>query len=267
MKVTSKVGLAAALSLAAGLLAPVSAADLYGGYKGSIKDGPYAAPQAAAGPCYFRADTGYSWSQKPSADYVGNQDPNVWNESLGNGWLVEAGIGCGSGSRGLRGELVIGHRESRKFHGDTEIFINNNPVDPRLHTDISTTTLMFNAFYDLGSFHGLVPYVGAGAGWAYHRMGDVRVDSPLSPNPQLGEDKLSFAWALMAGAGYQLSSRAILDVGYRYIDMGLARSSHGDVVNAWNPRLEVDDMRAHEFKIGIRYHFGSSCCDAPVPLK
>jgi opacity protein-like surface antigen len=73
-----------------------------------------------------------------------------------------------------------------------------------------------------------------------------------------GDDKVSFAWALMAGFGYQLTDRAILDVGYRYIDMGSAQSS-----NVGGTRLEVDDMRAHEIKIGLRYHLGSS----PVPLK
>ena len=58
----------------------------------------------------------------------------------------------------------------------------------------------------------------------------------------------------MAGVAYQLSERAILDIGYRYIDLGSVRSG-SDAVLA---RLEVDDMRAHEIKIGLRYHFGSS---------
>jgi hypothetical protein len=42
------------------------------------------------------------------------------------------------------------------------------------------------------------------------------------------------------------------------VDLGSAQSS-----NAGGTRLEVDDMRAHEIKIGLRYHLGSS----PVPLK
>ena len=35
---------------------------------------------------------------------------------------------------------------------------------------------MFNGYYDLGNINGMVPYVGAGIGFAHHRMGDVQGD-------------------------------------------------------------------------------------------
>ena len=38
-----------------------------------------------------------------------------------------------------------------------------------------------------------------------------------------------------------------------------------------NPMVRVDDMSAHEFKVGLRYHFGSDCgsCGAQAykPMK
>ena len=274
MKVMLKAGLASAVLAIAASFAPVSAADLGYGRGGSIKDGyapvaPAYAP-SVAGPCYFRSDLGYSWSRAPHAEYVGNVDPTILSPSLDNGGFMEAGIGCGSGSRGFRGEMVLGVRQEKKFHGHYTDFTPPIPVDPLLQTHIKSYTMMFNGFYDFGNRGGFVPYVGAGMGWAYHRMGDVTSDM-CNGCVQFGEDKLSFAWSLMAGVGYQLTERAILDVGYRYIDMGLARSGHGDnTFGAWNPRLEVDDMRAHEFKVGIRYHFGSSDCCAQAayaPMK
>lgn len=270
MKTTLKAGLATAALAVACWTTPALSADLG---PGSIKDGPAYAPAyapVAAGPCYFRSDVGYSWSNGPTADYVGNAvSPTVRGADLENGFLFEGGLGCGSGSRGFRGELMLGIREQRKFNGDVDIVLGGLPVDPPIHTTVKSYTMMFNAYYDLGKIGGMVPYVGAGLGWAYHRMGEVHIEHALSPNPQYGEDKLSFAWALMAGVGYQISDRAILDVGYRYIDMGSARSSHGDTQLAWNPRLEIDDMTAHEFKVGLRYHFGGGCCDAPAyaPMK
>ena len=62
---------------------------------------------------------------------------------------------------------------------------------------------------------------------------------------------------------YQLSERAIMDVGYRYIDMGKAKSGRVDSAGFVNPRVVFDDIAAHEIKVGIRYHFGSdsSCCN------
>ncbi|MGE0768728.1 MAG: outer membrane protein [Hyphomicrobiaceae bacterium] len=269
MNTKLKFGLASVIAAAACTLLPSmgAAADLYGG---SLKDGyapAYSAP-AIAGPCYLRGDVGYGWSNTSGAVYEGNGvDPVVYNAELSNGGVYEAGIGCGSGSRGLRGDFTIGFR-SRDFKGDVDILINNVPVDPPISTKIDSYTAMVNGYYDFGSFRGFVPYVGAGVGVALHEMDKVIVDHPASPNPQHGDTKVDLAWALMAGIGYQISSNAVLDIGYRYIDMGSAFSNQGDTAQVLNPKLVVDDMTAHEFKVGLRYHFGSSnnCC-AYAPVK
>jgi opacity protein-like surface antigen len=226
-----------------------AAADLGGG---SLKDRGWSSG-SAVGPCYLRADVGRAWSQAPDSQFAGNFEPGMASQALKDVWFAEAGVGCGSGSRGLRGDVTFGIRESADFRGD---YIAPGPVPGELRADITTYTTMFNGYYDLGNMNGMVPYVGAGIGFAYHHMGNVTSD--VVPGALPGDDKVSFAWALMAGFGYQLTDRAILDVGYRYIDMGSAQSS-----NFGGTRLEVDDMRAHEIKIGLRYHLGSS----PVPLK
>ncbi len=279
MKTTMKASLATAtLAVATCFAMPAMAGK--DGYAGRAAPAPapayapaYAAAPSAAGPCYFRSDVGYSWGRDDAeAIYVGNAaDPVVRGEQLGDTHFVEAGLGCGMGSRGFRAEMVLGARGERKFSGDVDIVIAGLPVDPPIHTTLRTYTMMFNAYHDLGKMGGFVPYVGAGLGWAYHKMGNVTIDDIGSPNPQFGEDKLSMAWSLMAGVGYQISDRAVLDFGYRYIDLGSARSSHNDTTNSWNPRLEIDDLRAHELKVGLRYHFGASgdCCQqaAYAPMK
>ncbi len=231
---------------------------------GSIKDNyaPAAMPVSmGAGPCYFRGDVGYSVSQDPSvrwpvnnevfdADHNANgiidegevnfvlEGNSVSNVSIENTWLAEGGIGCGSGSRGFRAELMFGYRGDRKIDGEPAFYrgtLIGQPTgtdlpdgeDP-LHTSVQSYTLMANFYKDLGNFNRFVPYVGAGVGVAYHTVDDV----DFTENPNLihqirGEETLSFAWSLMAGVGYQISERAILDLGYRYINMGDAKS--GDV--------------------------------------
>jgi opacity protein-like surface antigen len=100
-----------------------------------------------------------------------------------------------------------------------------------------------------------------------HRMGYVHIDHPASPNAQDGDTRAEFAWALMAGVGYQVTSNAVLDIGYRYIDMGSAHSSRTDMAQAVNPKLVIDDLAAHEFKVGLRYHFGGSSGQGYAPMK
>jgi opacity protein-like surface antigen len=68
----------------------------------------------------------------------------------------------------------------------------------------------------------------------------------------------------MAGVSYQVSERVIFDAGYRYIDFGKAESSHVDSSGfTGNPAFRVDDLTAHEFKVGLRYYFGGGA----APLK
>ena len=59
----------------------------------------------------------------------------------------------------------------------------------------------------------------------------------------------------------QISERAVLDFGYRYIDMGDVESRAATcalraLAGGSQDRLTVDDMTAHEFKVGLRLHFG-----------
>jgi opacity protein-like surface antigen len=305
MKVFEKAGIAsAAFAVVAISSMPASAADL-GGYGGSVKDGYVPLPQVAstgAGPCYVRADVGYSWSRDPSAswpvtnqefDYADtdadgfadgdtNQDGiidageittsylgnTVANASLENTWLGEVGAGCGSGSRGLRAEVMLGFRGDREFSGDPLIYQGSligtptgvvpPPVtDDPMHTSLKTYTLMLNLYKDLGNFGGFVPYVGAGVGAAYHQLDNIYfTDNPHLSNQIHGNNDLAFAWSLMAGVGYQISDRAVVDVGYRYIDMGSITSQRSDTAFNVNPAVKFDDLTAHEIKVGLRYHLG-----------
>ena len=286
----------AAMTLAAIFATSASAADLGGSLKES-----YVAPlprvHATAGSCYFRADVGYSVSSDPSvrwgvfnevfqgddntnrvidADEISYRfaGDNVQQVSMDNTWLAEVGAGCGSGPRSLRADVLFGFRGDRDITGVPPIYngtLVGEPVgtpgqdiDDPLHTSLKSYTLMFNAYYDIGKFRGFVPYVGAGVGAAYHIVDEVYfTENPNLINRIEGDETLSFAWSLMAGLAYQVSDRAILDFGYRYINMGDAKSGRVDNAGFVNPQVDLDDIAAHEFKIGLRYHFGqsSSCCE------
>lgn len=314
MTVLRKAGFASAACAVVAIAAmPAGAADLGPYSQGSVKDGYVPLPRVTvspgAGPCYFRADVGYSWSRDPSTSWpVYNEEfdyadvdsngiadgdtngdgvidanevsysfagANVANASLDNTWLGEVGAGCGSGSRGFRAEVMFGFRGERDFTGEPAIYQGSlvgtdtglapPPVteDP-MHTSLKTYTLMFNVYKDLGQFGRFVPYVGAGIGMAYHQLDDIYFsDNPALTNRIRGNNDLAFAWSLMAGVGVQLTDRAILDVGYRYIDTGSISSQRSDTGFNVNPAVKFDDLSAHELKVGLRYHFGSSgCCEA-----
>ena len=324
MKLTLKAGIASAALATVGLIAgTASAADLGGNRGGnaggSVKDGGYVQPmpeivRGASGPCYFRADVGYSWSRDPEITWPVSTDTidvvdtgggnfkevnrssvlvtdQVNNTSRENGAFGEVGFGCGmslggGSGRGIRGELMFGFRGDRKVDGEpgtysiiyndvTPIPVAPPPVsvpvvDDPLHTSIKSYTMMFNAYKDLGTYGNITPYVGAGVGAAYHQVKETYFTGNYNlVNKIEGHNDLSFAWSVMAGVGYQISDRAVIDLGYRYIDMGDASSGRVDNAGFVNPRVNFDDLTAHEIKIGLRYSFGQSdcCAQAYVPMK
>ena len=283
MKIFAQAGFAAAaLTVAASFALPVAAADLGGWGRGSIKDDYGAPPRAAAGPCYFRADVGYSWSTDPTLRWAAQSavgtpyNETVTRTSMGDTTTGGVGVGCGTGSRGFRYEFMMGYHGQRAVDGrlspynNGAFIVNNGPV----HSSITTYTGMVNGYFDLGNFRGVVPYVGLGVGLAYHQMDEYQITSsaflPQTPWKVHGDNDLTLAWSAMAGFAYQVSDRAILDLGYRYIDFGRASTARHDVFAAGNlSRLAVDDMGAHEIKVGLRYHIGGdSCCAArPTAMK
>lgn len=312
MNVFDKAGIASAVAVVALAAIPASAADL-GGYGGSVKDGYVPLPQvvhSSAGPCYIRADVGYSWSRDPKAkwpvynevlgaggdtgdgnggapDGIINQDEvdyqfagdTVANGSLENTWLGEVGAGCGSGSRGFRAEVMLGFRGDRQFDGEPPLYqgslvgtpVGNPPppvTDDPMHTSLKTYTLMLNIYKDLGNFGGFVPYVGVGIGAAYHQLDNIYfTGNPALTNQILGNNDIALAWSLMAGVGYQISDRAIIDIGYRYIDMGSITSQRSDTGFNVNPAVKFEDITAHEIKVGLRYHLGGGSNVETISMK
>jgi len=247
----NRLVLAVATLATTSLAAPALAADLNG--PASLKDEPVY--RRAAGPCYFRSDVGYSWSRDPHSTFTqtdvgGTFITNAVSSDIDNSWLAGAGFGCGTGPRGIRAEVMFDWRAERDVTG-----VLAAPLGGSLSTSVQSSTIMFNAYYDFGHWGSFVPYLGAGVGLARNELDGVSFST--SPNIQAGDTNWSLAWSGMAGAGFQLSERVILDLGYRFIDMGKAQSGTADSSGFTNnPPVRVDDLTAHEFKVGLRFHFG-----------
>jgi opacity protein-like surface antigen len=61
--------------------------------------------------------------------------------------------------------------------------------------------------------------------------------------------KFGFAWALMAGVAYDLTTHAKLDRGYRYLNLGKVTG----VSSALGGPVSSPTTNSHEVRVGIRY--------------
>jgi len=133
-------------------------------------------------------------------------------------------------------------------------------------SEVSTVSVMANGYVDLGTYVGLTPYVGAGAGMSYVSWSELNdttycvdggADVCLSPaavgsTSHGGESSWRFTYALMAGLAYDITRNFKLDLGYKY------RSIDGGDMFGWDSGETFGDgshgnIDTHEVRLGLRY--------------
>jgi opacity protein-like surface antigen len=129
-----------------------------------------------------------------------------------------------------------------------------------------------NAYFDLGTWWCLTPFVGVGVGMAYNRIHDFKDDNIPWASVAFGETtgKWNFAWALHAGVAYKVTPGFTVELAYRYIDLGDAQS--GDLVtylggNMVNNPMHFRDITSHDFKMGVRWSLDAMPVYAPPLIR
>jgi opacity protein-like surface antigen len=80
-------------------------------------------------------------------------------------------------------------------------------------------------------------------------------NAPVAHRTTTGAEKthsVTLAWALMAGASYQLSERTLLDLNYRYLSVGGVTSTTDASGGA--SKISVGDTTEHQLRAGLRFN-------------
>lgn len=227
---------AIATGIAAASVSAAHAADL-GGLPPMLPAPPPLVEEFASG-WYLRGDVGYRMNPDPSAStLLGVQPTNV---RLDDSYVI--GGGFGYKARWFRADLTIDYGTGANFYA-------NSAVADDYRAKLDSVAIMLNGYLDLGTWYGFTPYVGAGIGGALLQVTEFHQVSVPGPFDTPRGSKWNFAWAAMAGVGYNLSQNFLLDIGYRYINLGEVRSEISSV-NNW---LNVEGVAAHEVRLGVRY--------------
>jgi opacity protein-like surface antigen len=221
---------------------------------------------------YIRGDIGYANQSMPAIL------PDLSTVSTDRVSSYTGGLGFGyKFNNWIRADLVGDYRQPNKATGPTgtascvtQITNNGLGVPQVTATDTCSAIgagsvwrwdVLANAYVDLGTWYGWTPYVGVGAGMSFTQAKSNRHWYMSNGLPyQVSTDGFyfnwdsatqnlteQFAWALMAGAAYQLTDSAFVDVGYRYVNLG--KYSY---LSSTGSRVSLRDD-AHEFRVGIRY--------------
>jgi len=255
---------------------------------------------------YIRGSVGGTFDKGPVLDSTGSFLDNAiksnWSAELGagykfNNWFrgdltlgtfgpqsanaVQSGINCYSGIENVTDQTT----------GDSiGVYAIPNQCNANQQASLRKYLLLTNAYVDLGTWYGVTPFVGAGAGVArIQQNGSVTytnasdgspysadlvlpstvanptflqgpaLTTALNPQPNINYGtqnwnryyttvKYNFAWALMAGASYNLTENAALELGYRYVNFG---SYTG--INSTTGATFSKNLSSQEIRIGVRY--------------
>jgi len=257
---TVKIALLAALF--AGVAGPVFAADLA---EPQVEEAPPPVVEAQpfdVGGWYIRGDLDYHKSDIRGIDYITYGGVGIGgtksfdSADLKGGFSLGGGVGYKINSY-FRTDLTADYWFNSKFNGGTSCV---TCVSTEV-SKMSAFLLLANAYVDIGTWHGITPYIGAGIGGA--RVKWDRVYDPNTTETNPGSTNWRFAYALMAGASYCLTDKLIFDAGYRFSHIQGGRMFEYDVSSA-GPGFDRG-FNTHEVRGGLRYQFGgNNGCSPPV---
>lgn len=225
-------------------IAMASAADMPRGYPPLPPPPERPAPRFYESGWYVRGDIGYGWGRTGNAQSA-SPFPDPSSNSLGNAATAGAGFGIKRGW--IRTDVTADYLSDMKYRGTVA-----TPDD--VTAKMSAWSVLLNGYLDLGTWYRVSPYLGAGIGTARVRVADYQ--STVSPPFSGGANtQWNFAWAAMAGVGVTVAPNLIADVGYRYLNLGDAKSA-SDASGA----MTFKNIAAHEVRVGLRWSFD----DLPV---
>jgi opacity protein-like surface antigen len=250
-----------ALLLSASAIVPASAA-----FAADIPEVP--PPVQFHGGWYLRGDIGFSNQKVGSLFNVLYDDADtVTNVSKEFSAAPLFGLGIGfQANDHMRFDLTGEYRGGSVFRG-LDIYTDADAT-PTTGTDEYTGiktewTFLANGYWDIGTWKGFTPFVGAGVGFTYNTISAFTdINTPaLGVAYGATASQWNFAWALHAGLSYQVNDRLTIEAAYRYIDLGNAHS--GDLIafdgtNDEDNPMEFRHIYSHDFKVGFRWAF-----DAP----
>lgn len=200
---------------------------------------------------YLRGDVGYLSYQTPK-DVGFGLAPPLDAERIEDTWSAGVGIGYQFTSW-MRADVTVDHRFGAQFSGTRP-----NPTYGlgyvRDQADVESSAALFNLYADLGTWGAVTPYVGVGLGVAGNRLTGISREAyalglPAGSAVLSPHTTYNLAWALMAGVAVDMGYGFKIDLGYRYSQLGDARTR----MDGPGLGLKLEDLKSHEIRIGARY--------------
>ncbi|KAB2940058.1 MAG: outer membrane beta-barrel protein [Hyphomicrobium sp.] len=256
------LGAALGSAIVLALCAPAMAADIYdGGLKGGYDVPP---PPPSDRGIYFKGYVGQANSEVGSMfneGYAENSTFQIYNHDMKTSVLYGLGIGW-QARHWLRFDLTGEYRGDAAFFGadsyrDPFASSGTGAATNEYTADIKSWLGLVNAYIDMGNWCGFTPYIGAGIGFASLTVEGLKDINVPNHGVAFGANSTStnFAWAIHAGVSYDVTPQMVVDLAYRYADLGTAES--GPVTTYLGQYSyaghQIKDITSNDLLLGVRY--------------
>jgi opacity protein-like surface antigen len=211
---------------------------------------------------YLRGDIGYSNQEVDSLDnalYATYDSVDTVYKDFDGAPFLGFGVGY-RWNNWFRTDITGEYRSKSDFDGLDIAVIGPDIIPDNYTAKKSEWLALANGYFDLGTWHGITPFVGAGVGAANVWISDFTDVGVTVDSVAFGEDngEWNFAWALYAGLGFEVTEAFTVELAYRYLDLGDGES--GDLIafdgtNLINNPMEFNGITSHDLKLGVRYTF------------
>ena len=135
--------------------------------------------------------------------------------------------------------------------------------DVKVLQSIKSKTLFLNNYYDFKNSTKFTPYLTAGLGVAFNKVGSTYREKD-EDDSSFNSKSNNFAWNVGAGVAYEIMKNTSLDLSYRFVDAGKVSKRFSE------EEISLDDneetiyrgdssyktrIKSHNIMIGLRYTF------------
>jgi hypothetical protein len=213
---------------------------------------------------YLRADAGLGLMRaRSAASTFGANVPAFAYDGAQLGHATALGLGAGyQFNEYIRADVTGEYRASASYAARASY------IDPTIcglarcsdayAGAFRSAVVMANGYGEIGSWFDVTPFVGLGLGVAHTMSAPVSLSAGnghgvgLSP----GAAQTRLAFALMAGASWDLTPRLKVEVGYRYMNLGSGQNGPIACVAAAGAcvgQVQQIGLASHDLRIGLRY--------------
>jgi len=156
----------------------------------------------------------------------------------------------------LRFDVTVGYRDRTQVNA-RGIYNTTTDVGDSYQGYLKSWIVLVNAYVDFGTWNCVTPFLGVGIGGANNQMADL-VDMGIgTTGAGFGRNSSNWspAYAFYAGLDFNVTTNAVLELSYRYLNYGSVTDTIDCLNGCSADSYKFSNLSSNDFMLGFRWRF------------